>query len=159
MRRSAEARKQGKKALSQAGGGGHVPSRAGKALRLAVALLVPACFYLVCGFLKVGSLLWIVPAAFVAAAVYALPCLVNVAAIRGGGYASVKPFVAADALCCLLPALCASLVQALFLYLFFDRFRHIFLPALLLCLLFTLTQLCFWLLYCLINAVGRLRRR
>ena len=126
-----------------------------KIIRLATALVLPLIFYLVCYFMKVGSILWILPMTFILALLFTVPCFINVGKIKNGNYESVKPFILTDLLYYLLPAVGMSFASALFLYLFFDEFKFIFILTIILVSLFILIDAYFWLSYYVNNTIGR----
>lgn len=130
-----------------------------KIARLVLSLVLPLAFYLVCFFVAVSDLIWLIAATFAAAILFAVPCFANLFRIKSGVFSSVKPFIAADFFYTLLPSAAVSFLLALMFYLFAKSFDGVFMLSLLLVLLFTVISLCFWQLYVIASLLAKRRSR
>lgn len=136
-------------------GGRPLISKKEKTARLVLSAVLPLGFYLVCYFVSVSSLAWLVAATFAAALAYAVPCMVNVHRIKSSTHGTIKPFIFADAVYSLLPSAFVSFALGLLFYLFVKSFDGVFMLSILLIILFAVICLCFWQVYFICNAFAK----
>jgi len=115
--------------------------------------VLPVVYYLLCFYLGVSSIFWVLPLTFVVALLYAIPLFVNVSRIKNGDYISIKPFIVGDLLYSIAPSVGVAFIAALVIYLFVKGLELVFMFTIILTLLFVLVNLYFWLSYYVNNTI------
>lgn len=116
-------------------------------LRLVLSVVLPICFYIGCNFIKVSSIIWLIPFTFVLVLIYCLPHLITLYRIKNRLVSDVKSVVIDDLLYYLLPFVAVSFFAGLILYLFFEQFKHVFMLTIVLVAISFFTCFVFWISY------------
>lgn len=133
----------------------YTPCKAEKIARLVLSAILPLGFYLVCYYVSVSSILWLMVATFAVAFIYSLPDIFSLSRIKNGCYGSIKGFIVTDALYSLLPSLVISFLVAIFYFLFLKSFDNVFMLTIILSFIFVAISCFFYMAYLLCNAFAK----
>ena len=109
--------------------------------------LLPVSYIIVCNFVTIANLLWLLPISAFVAVLYTIPFFIIQSKIKAKAVVSIKPFILSDLLYALLPSCGVSFFLSIGIYIFSDIGSTAMLFCGIIIGMFILITLYFWLSY------------